>query len=271
MVKKKNIEFPLISTSSIGMSESSGPQTFSDPRNFDQYDHEMMASCGEKMEGTDMIIFESDKEGNGEICYKGRNRFMGYYKNEGDTQNTIDALGFLHSGDVGKIDKRGNLSITGRIKELIITAGGENVAPVLIENELKEELPIVSNAMVIGDKKKYLVVLLTLKYGVDSEGKPTTTPSEQCLKFLRENLGSTAQTFEEISKDEKVIAFIDEAVKRANEKSISRAQHIRKWALTPGDFTVEGGELTPTLKLRRKVTAAKYADVVDKLYQDPKL
>jgi long-chain-fatty-acid--CoA ligase ACSBG len=253
------------------MSESSGPQTFSNPRNYDQFDHEMMASCGEKMVGTDMMIYEPDKEGNGEICYKGRNRFMGYYKNESDTQNTIDSQGYLHSGDVGKIDKRGNLTITGRIKELIITAGGENVAPVLIENELKEEIPFISNAMVIGDKRKYLVVLFTLKYVVDSEGKLTTTPSEQCLKFLKENIGSSAKNYEEISQDEKVIAFIDEGVKKANEKAISRAQHIRKWALIPGDFTVEGGELTPTLKLRRKVTVAKYTDVVEKLYQDPKL
>lgn len=77
---------------------------------------------------------------------------------------------FLHSGDVGKLDKRGNLKITGRIKELIITAGGENVAPVLIENEIKEELKFVSNCMVIGDQKKFLAVLLTFKHKMDKDG-----------------------------------------------------------------------------------------------------
>mmetsp|Transcript_11171 Transcript_11171/g.17623 ORF Transcript_11171/g.17623 Transcript_11171/m.17623 type:complete len:86 (+) Transcript_11171:204-461(+) len=85
-----------------------------------------------------MIIYNPDKDGEGEICYKGRNRFMGYYKNEESTIKTIDKDGYLHSGDVGKIESNGALKITGRLKELIITAGGENIAPVLIENEIKE-------------------------------------------------------------------------------------------------------------------------------------
>lgn len=258
-------------TNAYGMSECAGPQTFTNPLNYDNFDHEMMASCGVKLEGTDMIIVEPDKEGNGEICYKGRNRFMGYFKDETETRNTIDSQGYLHSGDVGKIDKKGNLSITGRIKELIITAGGENVAPVLIENELKEEMPFVSNAMVIGDKRKYLIVILTLKLNVDATGKFTNTLTEQAITFLEEKIGSKAKTYEEVLKDEKVNKFIDEAVKRANEKAISRAQHIRKWVLVPGDFSVDGGELTPTLKLKRKVTLKKYEEVVEKLYQDPKL
>jgi len=89
---------------------------------------------------------------------------MGYFKDEESTRNTIDKDRWLHSGDVGKLDNKGNLTITGRIKELIITAGGENVAPVLIENEFKKTIPIISNCMVIGDKRKYLSILLTLKH-----------------------------------------------------------------------------------------------------------
>lgn len=116
------------------------------------------------MEGTELRIDCPDKDGNGEICYRGRNIFMGYFKDEESTRNTIDKDGWLHSGDVGKLDKTGNLVITGRIKELIITAGGENVAPVLIEDEVKKNIPIVSNCMVIGDKRKYLSILLTLKH-----------------------------------------------------------------------------------------------------------
>jgi len=95
---------------------------------------------------------------------------MGYYKNEEATRKTIDELGYLHSGDIGKLDKYGNLSITGRLKELIITAGGENVAPVLLENEIKEELKFISNAVVIGDDKKYLSVLLTFKHEMTTDG-----------------------------------------------------------------------------------------------------
>lgn len=119
---------------------------------------------------------------------------MGYMKNPDSSRETIDEQGFLHSGDVGKVDEDGFLSITGRIKvcsnlylliviinpflflfqELIITAGGENIPPVLIEDKIKEKMRCISNAMVIGDKRKYLVVLLTLKSNVDAEGEPTT-------------------------------------------------------------------------------------------------
>jgi long-chain-fatty-acid--CoA ligase ACSBG len=97
-----------------------------------------------------MEIFGGQAEG--EICYRGRNVFMGYYKNEKATKECIDSRGFLHSGDVGSIDKRGNLSITGRIKELIITGGGENIAPVLVENEVKKYLgDMIANCILIGD------------------------------------------------------------------------------------------------------------------------
>ena len=106
---------------------------------------------------------------------------MGYYKNEESTKSTIDNNGFLHSGDVGKLDKRANLSITGRIKELIITAGGENIAPILIENEVKEELKFISNVMVIGDKRKYLVLLITLKHDMDKTGKLIDKLAEDAL------------------------------------------------------------------------------------------
>ena len=96
---------------------------------------------------------------------------MGYFKDENATRNTIDADRFLHSGDVGKLDKKGNLWITGRIKELIITAGGENIAPILIEEEIKKSIPIVSNAMVIGDARKFLTTILTFRYVLDKDGK----------------------------------------------------------------------------------------------------
>ena len=253
-----------------GMSESSGPQTTSDPRNFKEFDANALSSCGSKLEGTDMMLFDIDKHGNGEICYKGRNRFMGYYKNEIDTLNTIDSQGYLHSGDIGKIDERGNLSITGRIKELIITAGGENIAPILIENEIKESLPFVSNSMVVGDKRKYLVILLTLKYALDKENKITNTLSEEALKNLQA-IGSKATNYETAVKDDVLKKFVNIEIKKCNERAISRAHHVRKWVFIPGDFTVDGGELTPTLKLKRRVTADKYTEVIEGLYQDPKL
>lgn len=120
-----------------------------------------------------------DKDGNGEICYRGRHVFKGYLKNEQASRETLDYEGYLRSGDVGKLDKngirlkyiKGNLLITGRIKELIITAGGENIAPVLIEIEVKEALTFLSNCMVIGEARKFLVIILTLKHVVDKSGR----------------------------------------------------------------------------------------------------
>lgn len=116
-----------------------------------------------------------DKDGNGEICMKGRHVFMGYLYNPDATANTIDGEGYLHSGDLGKVDSDGFLKITGRIKELIITAGGENIPPVLLEDGIKAECAAISNAVVLGDKQKYLAALLTLKSEPDKEGQPTDT------------------------------------------------------------------------------------------------
>jgi len=260
----------LFLVNTYGMSECSGPETVLEPINLPSFDSKSLSSCGCKIPGTEISLFDIDKEGNGEICYKGRNRFMGYFKNEAATKETIDSKGYLHSGDLGKIDERGNLTITGRIKELLITAGGENVPPVLIENEVKKAIPFISNAMLIGDKQKYLVILLTLKYETDKMGNLTKEINRQCIPDLRE-IGINAKTYDEIVKDKRVLEFVNKGIKIANSKATSRAQEIKKWKIIPGDFTVEGGELTPTLKLKRKVACAKYQDIIDKMYEDAKL
>ena len=253
-----------------GMSECSGPQTVLDPMNLTSFDSNQLSSCGKKIDGTDMMLYDMDKDGNGEICYKGRNRFMGYFKNEKATKETIDATGFLHSGDVGKIDERGNLTITGRIKELLITAGGENIPPVLIEDQVKKEIPFISNAMLIGDKKKYLVILLTLKYETDKTGNLTKDINRQ-FRPLFKQIGSNAKTYDEFIKDKNVLDFVKKGIENANKKATSRAQEIKKWKIIPGDFTVDGGELTPTLKLKRKVAYEKYKDIIEPLYEDARL
>lgn len=109
------------------------------------------------------MLYQQTKDGVGEICLWGRHVFMGYLESEDATVEAIDEEGWLHSGDLGRMDNQGFLFITGRIKEIIITAGGENVAPIPIENLVKEKIPIISNAMLVGDKAKFLSVLLTLK------------------------------------------------------------------------------------------------------------
>lgn len=177
----------------------------------------------------------------------------------------------MHSGDVGKLDSRGNLCITGRIKELIITAGGENVAPVLIEEILKEELKFISNALVVGDAKKFLAVILTIKHEIDKEGKlkPNTLLPE--VIPILEGLGINDKTVADVIKNPKIKTLIDEGIKRANDRVISKAQNIIKWKLIEGDFTEAAGDLTPTLKLKRSVVNKKYDAIIEEFYIEPKL
>ncbi|XP_037361087.1 long-chain-fatty-acid--CoA ligase ACSBG2-like isoform X2 [Talpa occidentalis] len=140
-----------------GMTESSGPHTIGTPENY------KILSCGKTLSGCKSILHQQTQDGTGEICLWGRHVFMGYLGKEEMTTEAIDEEGWLHSGDLGKLDQEGFLYITGRIKEILITASGENVPPVPIENKVKEKIPIVSNAMLVGDKLKFLGVLLTLK------------------------------------------------------------------------------------------------------------
>ena len=115
------------------MSETTSAGTLSSVSKYAKFDQNYMSSCGSPLPGIELKIHNPDAEGNGEILLRGRNIFKGYYKNEEASRETLDSDGFLHTGDVGKVDSNGNMTITGRIKELLITAGGENVAPVLIE------------------------------------------------------------------------------------------------------------------------------------------
>ena len=141
----------------------------------------------------------------GEICMRGRHRFMGYFKNDKSTQETIDENGFLHSGDLGIMDERGFLKITGRIKELIITAGGENIAPVLIEDMVKEKCPIISNIQVIGDNKPYLSALVTLKVEIEDH-VPGDRLTSEVTKELS-SIGVNVETVGEAVKNPEVIKY----------------------------------------------------------------
>ena len=147
----------------FGMSETSGPQTGNKPG------MHKLGSIGHTLYDMETRIADPDPRGNGELITYGRNVMMGYLFNEEKTREVIDKDGWLHTGDVGCKLSDGFLKITGRIKELLITAGGENVPPVPIEDSIKKELPCISNAMLIGDRKKFLSCFLTLKVEVNSE------------------------------------------------------------------------------------------------------
>merc|ERR1711871_1880653 len=216
---------------------------------------ELFGKCGRQLPGTETAIAKED----GEVIFRGRHVMMGYMYNEKATKETIDEEGWLHSGDIGT-NEEGYLKITGRKKEILITAAGENVAPVLLEDEIKKQLPCVSNAMVIGDRKKYLTVFLCLKTKMNEEdGTPLDVLAADSKLFDCATV-SDAKTSPEYK------AHLDAGLTRANKNAISRAQNVQKWAILPRDFTQENGELTPTMKLRRKVVLEMYPDVVAQLY-----
>ncbi|KAF4323802.1 hypothetical protein BBO99_00000979 [Phytophthora kernoviae] len=239
----------------FGQSECCGPQTCSMQGNW------KISTCGRTIDGSETKVVD----GTDELIFGGRNIMMGYLKGEQQTKDTIDDDGWLHSGDCGKLDEDGFMSITGRIKELLITAGGENVPPVIIEDTIKEELPLLSNVMAIGDRRKFLASLFTLRVTVDKEGHPTDSLDEKALHIMQE-IGSSATTVAEARADEKVKAYLDAGLKRANARATSRAQNVAKYTVLDHDFSINGNELTPTLKLKRKIVYEKYESVIEGLY-----
>lgn len=215
-------------------------------------------SCGKALPGTEVDLSEE-----GEILVKGRNIFKGYKNNPEETAQVINEKGFFKTGDIGKFDERKNLFITGRIKELIKTTGGENIPPILIEDSIKEAVPLISQVVVVGDKRKYLTCLAILKTVVDKDNNLTDELSKEVLEAL-EKVGSTAKTLKEAAADEKVQKLILEGIK--NHKAISTAQKVQKVALLSEPFTVANGMMTPTLKIKRKVVYDKFQTDIEKLY-----
>lgn len=241
-----------------GMSETTAPQFV----NIGDSDIDLF-TVGRVLKGTEGVIYNPDSNGEGEIIFRGRNRFMGYSKNEKATLETIDENGFCHSGDQGIINKRGELLITGRIKELIVTAGGENVAPYPIEVMIKDICKIVSNVVVIGDHRKYLSALITLKCDPNGNILP------EAQSFFNE-INKNLKNVDDCLKDKSVMENISKSIEEVNSKAVSRAQQIRKWIVLMNDFSIDTGEFTPTMKLKRKFVSQKYSKEIESMYADPK-
>lgn len=202
----------------------------------------------------------------GEILVRHRCLMMGFMHETKKTVEAIDADGWLHTGDIGTINENGSYAITGRIKELIITAGGENIPPVPIEFALKDLLPCVSNAVVVGDGKKMLVCLFTPKMAPNPAGDPAWL---QDLAMEAKDVDPAAKTAFDAQQSKRWHEELSQGVERYNkDKALSRAQNIRKFALLPYDFVSQGpdAELTPTLKLKRDVVFKKYATIIADLY-----
>ncbi|XP_070524552.1 very long-chain-fatty-acid--CoA ligase bubblegum isoform X2 [Cardiocondyla obscurior] len=256
-----SLDIPLLEA--YGMSECSGAHTLITLKEF------CVEGVGRPLLGLYTKLDNINEHGEGEICMGGRHVFMGYLNAPDKTAEAKDKNGWLHSGDLGKFDSNGNLFVTGRIKELIITSGGENVAPYNIEQAILSELPHLSNSMVIGDKRKYLTVLVTLKSDMNEEtGEPLDTLNSNVLKWAK-SIGSSAKTVTEVigSRDPAIYEEIDKAIKRANEQAISNAQKVQKFEILPRDFSISTGELGPTLKLKKNVVQEKYADLIEKMYE----
>jgi len=189
----------------------------------------------------------------GEVLIKGPNIFQGYYKNEQATEQALED-GWLHTGDLGRLDGDGFLYITGRKKDIIITAGGKNITPANLENGLKQNRWI-SQAVVIGDRRPYLVALITL----DPEEAPA----------LAEQLGLTSADLPTMAQDERVRTEVQGAVDEVN-SHVGPVEQVKRFEILDHDLSQETGELTPTLKVKRNVVHEKYADVVDRIYTGPR-
>jgi long-chain-fatty-acid--CoA ligase ACSBG len=196
-----SLDIPLLNM--YGMSETCGAVTAHTLSRFS------LTGCGFPMPSMDIKIDNPNEKGNGEICMKGRFIMMGYLKNEKATIETIDEEGYLRSGDQGRFDERGFLMITGRIKELIITAGGENVAPVIIEDNFKETCPMVSNVIVFGEMQKYLTALVTFKVDMDpASGEPTRNLTIEAKNGFKRELGIDINTSDEAVSNEAVVKYV---------------------------------------------------------------
>lgn len=232
-----------------GMSEATGPLTCNYPKF-------RRGTSGRVLPEMEVKAINVDATGQGELCFKGRNIFVGYLNNEKESRETIDEEGFIHSGDLGCVDEDGFVTITGRAKELIVTAGGENVAPALVETMLISAMPAMSRAFVIGDQRKFISCFL-VPY-MDERGKligPAT------------KVNAEVKTVEEAVSDKVWEAYVRKGIEQANEEAISNVARVRNFVILCKDFSIEGGELTPTMKVKRKVVVEKYKEKIDSMYK----
>ena len=207
--------------------------------------HLKIGSVGRPIPGTSVRIADD-----GEVLIKGPIVMKGYWQNDAANREVFDNDRWFKSGDLGKLDEDGFLSIVGRKKELIVTAGGKNVAPAVLEDRLRAH-PLVSQCMVVGDNKPFIAALIT----IDAEMSKGWIAAHK-------KVGATIET---LRHDPDLIAVIQTAVDEAN-KAVSKAESIRKFTILGEDFTIAGGHLTAKLSVKRHVVAAQYAKEIDDLY-----
>lgn len=201
-------------------------------------------SVGLPVPGSEIKLAED-----GEILVKSPAVFKGYYKNEQATSETIKD-GWLHSGDIGEIDEEGFLKIVDRKKDIIITAGGKNIAPQYIENKLKFS-PYINDAIVIGDQRKFIAAIIVLD-------------EENTIKFAQDHKIPFA-TYADLTTSKEILALISEEVKNVN-KELARVESVREFRILPKKLYEEDGEVTPTMKVKRKFVNEAYKDLIEEMY-----
>jgi long-chain acyl-CoA synthetase len=222
-----------------GMTETCGAATACGPGRF------RLGTVGRALSGVELAIAPD-----GEVLMRGPITTVGYHRRPDATSALLDADGWVHSGDIGAIDDDGFLSIVDRKKELIITSAGKNIAPSNIESLLKES-PVVGHALAFGNDRPYVVAVLTL----DGEVAPVVARAR----------GIEFTDLADLAAKPEIRALVQAAVDAANTR-LSRPEQVKSFELLPTEWTAESEELTPTLKLKRRIVHAKYADVIDRLY-----
>jgi long-chain acyl-CoA synthetase len=221
-----------------GQSEVTGPTTVN------TQEATRLGTLGRPMNGVSVRIADD-----GEILVQGENVCLGYYKDPAATAELIQD-GWLHSGDVGELDPQGYLRITGRKKEIIVTSGGKKTPPAGIEALLREIQPL-GNAMVVGDNRNYLVAILALE--------------PEAAAAMAQARG-WPQSLEALAKDARLLSHLKSEIESKVNARLSKFETVKKFAVLPHDFTIEGGELTSTMKVRRKIVEQKYRELIDGLY-----
>jgi long-chain acyl-CoA synthetase len=224
-----------------GQTEGCGPTTIH------AGDSIRLGTVGQAVPGVEVRIAED-----GEIIFRGPNVFKGYFKNPEATRAVIED-GWLHSGDVGIIDENGFLRITDRKKDLIITAGGKNIAPQNIENQLKAS-PYINDAVVIGDRRKFLTSLILIE-------------EENVMKFAQDN-GISFTTYADLARNGDIRKLIEDEIRAVN-RSLADVEKIKKFRILERRLEQEEGELTPTMKIKRDKISRLYRDLIDEMYGPP--
>ncbi|MEU3752076.1 AMP-dependent synthetase/ligase [Streptomyces olivoreticuli] len=213
---------------------------------FNPWDRQKIGTVGQPLPGSVVRIADD-----GEVLLHGEHLFQGYWNNEAATADALSD-GWFHTGDLGTLDEDGYLTITGRKKEIIVTAGGKNVAPAVIEDRIRAHA-LIAECMVVGDARPFVGALITL----DEDFLP---------RWLADNGKPAGTTPAELADDPDLLAAVQKAVDDGN-AAVSKAESVRKFRILPAQFTEESGHVTPSLKLKRNVVAKDFADEIEAIYR----